>query len=213
MVLILKATAAVLNNETDARIIINYNGNPVLSAFQPITVGDTKWAVIAEMDEAEVMEPVNQLLLNIAMLAAGFIVLIIAVAYFFARSITRPIIEAVSVTEALSRGDLTIEVNTDSKDEIGQLQQAIANYITKMRDVIGSVRMGADNLASASQEISATAQTISQSAIEQASGVEVTSSSVEELNSSVQQNTENAKVTNEIANTSASDAENGWRSC
>jgi len=204
-----EATAAALNNETDAQIIIDYNGNPVLSAFQPITVGDSKWAVIAEIDEAEVMEPVNQLLMNIAMLAAGFVVLIIAVAYFFARSITRPIIEVVSVTEALSRGDLTIEVNADSKDEIGQLQQAIANYIVKMRDVISSVRMGADNLASASQEISATAQTISQSAIEQASGVEVTSSSVEELNSSVQQNTENAKVTNDIANISATDAETG----
>jgi methyl-accepting chemotaxis protein len=204
-----EATVAVLNNETDSKIIIDYNGNPVLSAFQPITVGDTKWAVIAEIDEAEVMEPVNQLLMNIAMLATAFIVLIIIIAYLFARSITRPITEAVSVTEALSRGDLTVEVHSDSKDEIGQLQQAIVNYIVKMRDVIGSVRMGADNLASASQEISATAQALSQSAIEQASGVETTSSSVEELNSSVQQNTENAKVTNDISTSSASDAAAG----
>jgi methyl-accepting chemotaxis protein len=95
------------------------------------------------------------------------------------------------------------------KDEIGQVEATMADYIKKMRDVIGSIRSGADNLASASQEISATAQALSQSAIEQASGVEITSSSVEELNSSVQQNTENAKVTNDISTTSASDAASG----
>jgi len=204
-----EASVAALNNETDTRIIIDYNGNSVLSAFQPITVGDTQWAVIAEIDEAEVMEPVNQLLINITILATVFFMLAIVIAYLFARSITRPIVEAVTVTEALSRGDLMVEVHSDSKDEIGQLQQAIANYIIKMRDVIGSVRLGADNLASASQEISATAQALSQSAIDQASGVETTSSSVEELNSSVQQNTENAKVTNDISTTSASDAASG----
>jgi len=201
----------VISGKTDAKIIIDYNGNPVLSSYSPLKVGDTSWAVIAEIDEAEVMIPVQDLLTTIAELVVGFIVAIIAVAYFFSRSITRPIIEAATVTHSLSQGDLTVTVNNDAKDEMGQLTASIGDYITKMRDVIGEVRGGADNLASASQEVSATAQTISQGATEQASSVEETTSAVEELNASVQQNTENARVTEQMASKSATEADKGGK--
>jgi len=204
-----QAVNDVLSGKSDDNIIIDYNGNSVLSSYAPVKVGDTTWAIIAEIDEAEVMLPVEALLMNIALLVVGFITAIIAVAYFFARSITRPIIEAVAITQALSQGDLTVTVNTDAKDEVGQLQTAIGAYIIKMRDVIGDVRGGADNLASASQEVSATAQSISQGATEQASAVEETTSAVEQLNASVQQNTENARVTEQMASKSAVEAEQG----
>jgi len=206
-----EAVNDVISGKTDTKIIIDYNGKPVLSSYSPLKVGDTSWAVIAEIDEAEVMIPVQELLMNIAMLVAGFVVAIIAVAYFFARSITNPIVEAVHITEALSQGDLTVSVDTDAKDEIGQLQAAMGAYITKMRNVISEVRGGADNLASASQEVSATAQTISQGATEQASSVEETTSAVEQLNASVQQNTENARVTEQMASNSATDADEGGK--
>lgn len=206
-----EAVRDVVSGKTDAKIIIDYNGNPVLSSYSPLKVGDTSWAVIAEIDEAEVMIPVQELLMNIAMLVIGFIITIIVIAYFFARSITQPIIEAANITRALSKGDLTVCVDTDAKDEIGQLIASMGEYITKMRDVIGEVRGGADNLASASQEVSATAQTISQSATEQASSVEETTSAVEQLNASVQQNSENARVTEQMASKSATEADEGGK--
>ena len=206
-----EAVRDVVSGKTDAKIIIDYNGNPVLSSYSPLKVGDTSWAVIAEIDEAEVMIPVQELLMNIAMLVIGFIITIIVIAYFFARSITQPIIEAANITRALSKGDLTVCVDTDAKDEIGQLIASMGEYITKMRDVIGEVRGGADNLASASQEVSATAQTISQSATEQVSSVEETTSAVEQLNASVQQNSENARVTEQMASKSATEADEGGK--
>jgi len=205
------AVTDVISGKTDAKIIIDYNGNPVLSSYSPLKVGDTSWAVIAEIDEAEVMIPVQELLMNIAVLVIGFVITIIAVAYFFARSISGPITKTVTITNALSDGDLTVSVDTDAKDEIGQLQTAIGDYINKMRNVIGDVRSGADNLASASQEVSATAQTISQGATEQASSVEETTSAVEQLNASVQQNTENAHVTEQMASKSATEADEGGK--
>jgi len=204
-----EAANEALNKKTDARIIIDYNGNPVLSAYQPLTVGDTTWAVIAEIDEAEVMQPVQDLIKAIAIITIAFVFIIIIVAYLFARSITKPITEAVDITKALSEGDLTVTVDTNAQDEIGQLQSAIGDYIIKMRQIVETVRSGADNLASASQEVSATAQSISQGATEQASGVEETTSAVEQLNASVHQNAENAQVTEKMASKSAQEAEQG----
>jgi methyl-accepting chemotaxis protein len=113
------------------------------------------------------------------------------------------------IVESLAKGDLTTEIQYDQKDEIGILADALKIMRDELNNVVMQVRINSDALSSASQEISATAQTISQSAIEQASSVEVTTSSIEQLNASVRQNSDNAKVTNNIATTSAEEANNG----
>jgi len=127
------------------------------------------------------------------------------------RIITRGINETVTVAKSIAAGDLTTEVHVKSKDEIGQLLETMGSMVLSLKQVIGEVRSGADSLASASQQVSATAQTISQGATEQASSVEETSSAVEQLNASVQQNTENARVTEQMASNSATDADEGGK--
>ena len=49
-----EAARNALAGRTEEKIIIDYNGNPVLSAYTPLTVGDTTWAMLAEIDEQEV---------------------------------------------------------------------------------------------------------------------------------------------------------------
>jgi methyl-accepting chemotaxis protein len=194
---------------SDTRIIKDYNGNPVLSSFTSIPVGDHQWAILAEMDEAEVREPINTLLMTILIMAAIIVVLVIGVAWLFARSITSPIQNAVQAAERLSQGDLTLKIHVNSKDETGQLLQAMKNLAERLSQIISEIKSGADNLASASNEVSSTAQNLSQSTTEQAASVDQTSSAVEQLTASVQQNTENAKATNQMAVKAASEAEQG----
>jgi len=141
------------------------------------------------------------------------IVIAVIFTLLFVSSINRRLASLLSFIQKIAEGNLQDNDNQGavSKDEIGQLESAMIQYITKMRSVIGDVRSGADNLASASQEVSATAQVISQGATEQASGVEVTTSAVEQLNASVQQNTENARVTEQMASKSAGSADEGGK--
>ncbi|MCP4995155.1 MAG: methyl-accepting chemotaxis protein [Gammaproteobacteria bacterium] len=204
-----EAANEALSGRTDTRIITDYNGNPVLSSYSPLKLGDTTWAVLAEIDEAEVMEPVKELIVTIVTIGLIFAGLVAVIAFFIARNITRPIQETVAVATSLSEGDLTVDVQVDAKDETGQLLAAMKELVARLSQVMSEVKGGADNLASASQEVSATAQTISQGATEQASGVEETTSAVEQLNASVQQNTENAQVTDGIATKSAEEATRG----
>jgi len=109
----------------------------------------------------------------------------------------------------MAKGDMSAEIHLNQKDEVGELANLLKDMRNGLVSVIQVVRSGADNLASASQEVSATAQTISQGAVEQSASVETTSSAVEELNASVQQNAENAGVTEKMATSSASEAEQG----
>lgn len=204
-----EASRAALAGETAARVIIDYNGNPVLSAFTSVSIGDFIWALLAEIDEAEVMGPVNALVNVIYILAAVCALVVIIVALLFARGVTQPILHAVEAVGHLAQGDLGTRLQTDRRDETGQLLTAMQHMAQHLSEIIGQVRSGADNLANASHEISSTAQTLSQAATEQAASVEQTTSSMEQLNASVQQNAENARSTDDIATRSAEEAQTG----
>ncbi|MBK5971088.1 MULTISPECIES: CHASE3 domain-containing protein [Thiorhodovibrio] len=110
------------------------------------------------------------------------------------------------ITRRVADGDLAVKF--DETNLQGVYKDMFA-MVERLRQIVGEVRVGADNLSSASSEVSSTAQALSQGATEQAASVEQTTASIEQLNSSVQQNTENARVTNGIANSSADEARRG----
>ncbi|AXS79358.1 methyl-accepting chemotaxis protein [Dechloromonas sp. HYN0024] len=145
----------------------------------------------------------------IIFLALGSTLIAIAFSWWVTISITRPINEAVKAATALSEGDLTVKLESDSKDEVGHLMNAMQNMIGKLTQIIGEVRTAADNLTNAAGQVSATAQSLSQSSSEQAASVEETTSSMEQMTASISQNTENAKVTDSMASKAAAEAADG----
>ncbi len=194
-----EAARNALAGETDAKVVIDYNGNPVLSAYTPLTIQGTQWALLAEIDEAEVVEPVQALQQIILVVVAIATLLVIGVALFLAAAITRPISEAVKIAGALSEGDLTTRIVVKNKDETGLLLSAMKSMSEKLAQIVGDIQGGAAALASASEEVSATSQSLSQSSTEQAASIEETSASLEQISASIAQNAENAKVTDGIA--------------
>jgi methyl-accepting chemotaxis protein len=145
---------------------------------------------------------------TILVAAAGFVLL----SLLLARSITAPLQEAIQVAAAISRGDLTRSVAADRRDEVGQLQAELAIMARKLAQVIGEVRSGAEALAGASQQVSATSQVLSQGTGEQASSVEETTASLEEMSASITQNAESSRVTETVSNESAANAEESGKS-
>jgi len=115
---------------------------------------------------------------------------------------------AQEVVRKVSTGNLTVELEVRPGDTTS-LIASMKTMTEKLRQVVGEIRTSSDSLASASEEISASAQSLSQSATQQAASVEETSASVEEISSTVAQNAENAKVTDDIASRSASQAKEG----
>ncbi|HNY31608.1 MAG TPA: methyl-accepting chemotaxis protein [Fibrobacteria bacterium] len=112
------------------------------------------------------------------------------------------------VVRKVANGDLTIDVRVRPGDT-SSLLASMKQMTEKLLSVMLEIRGSADTLASASEQISASAQSLSQSATEQAANVEETSASVEEITATVAQNTENAKVTDDIASRSAGHAREG----
>ncbi|MHB1013956.1 MAG: methyl-accepting chemotaxis protein [Desulfurivibrionaceae bacterium] len=130
---------------------------------------------------------------------------------FIAKAITRPLSEALGVANELAAGNLNCTLNVASKDETGQLSDALKHMVAKLREVIQDVRSAADQVAAGSHELSSSSEEVSQGASEQAASVEEISSSMEELASTVAQTADNARQTTTIASKTASDAGAGGK--
>jgi methyl-accepting chemotaxis protein len=140
-------------------------------------------------------------------LAFGLIAVVIGilVAVLITRSIVRPLRKAVDAAETIAAGDLSQELVVSSKDETGQLLEAIATMKDGLTKTVSQIREATDFVYTAAREIAAGNQNLSQRTEEQASSLEETASSMEELTSTVKQNDENARQANQLAiNASAS---------
>ncbi len=135
-----------------------------------------------------------QLLLTVLTVLCGSIF-----AFFISRSIVRPLARAVEVAETVAAGDLSANIRVDSRDEAGQLMQALKNMNTNLAKVVGEVRTGTETIATASGQIAAGNQDLSSRTEEQASSLEQTAASMEELTSTVKQNADNARQANQLA--------------
>ncbi|KUG27656.1 methyl-accepting chemotaxis protein i (serine chemoreceptor protein) [hydrocarbon metagenome] len=136
-------------------------------------------------------------------------ILALVLGVLMARSITRPILQAVRVAQNISRGDLTTEPDIRQKDEIGQLADALRDMITRLRETVREVLTGAENTASGSEQLSSAAQDISHGASEQAAAVEEVSSSMEQMAAAIRLNAETAIRTEKMALAAATDAREG----
>jgi len=120
-------------------------------------------------------------------------------AWRLALGITRPLGRAVEVAETVAAGDLTTSVAVDSKDEIGQLLQALKKMNDNLAGIVGEVRTGTETIATASSQIASGNLDLSSRTEEQASSLEETASAMEELTSTVKQNADNAQQANQLA--------------
>ena len=124
-------------------------------------------------------------------------------------NVVGPINDVRRVMAAMEHGDMTQTITAHYNGDFDALKQAINNTIAKLADTIGQINVAADALNNAAAQVSATAQSLSQSSSEQAASVEETTASIEQMTASINQNSENAKVTDNMATSAAQQAQEG----
>jgi methyl-accepting chemotaxis protein len=204
-----EATTAAVGGKSEHKLIADYRGVPVLSVYSPLNIDGLKWAIISEKDQSEAFDPIYKLRRMVILI--GIIVLIIGiiVALFIAGSISKPILKLVGSLKLVSEGDLTVNIEVDSRDEVGQALSSMKEMVGKLKSVITSIMTATNNITSASNEMSSSSQLMAEGATEQASSAEEISSSMEEMAANIQQNTDNSKQTEKIAQKASADVSEG----
>jgi methyl-accepting chemotaxis protein len=138
-----EATSLALKGKTDTKIVIDYNGNPVLSAFTTVKIGqDITWALLSEIDEAEVLEVPNAIR-NYLILVALILVGLIAGASLLLLDIAlnKPLQQfqngVLSFFKFINKESTEATlIQNDHKDELGQMAAVIDNNIIKTREMV-----------------------------------------------------------------------------
>ena len=121
------------------------------------------------------------------------------IAWASARSITRPMNDAVALARTVAAGDLTSTISVHSRDETGQLLASLSTMNDSLVEIVARVRGSTDAIATAGGEIAAGNVDLSSRTEQQAGALEETASSMEELTATVKQNAENARRANALA--------------
>jgi methyl-accepting chemotaxis protein len=121
------------------------------------------------------------------------------VAVWLANNITRPLATAVELAKRVAQGDLTARIVVESKDETGELMAALMDMNASLVRIVGEVRAGTGNIATAASQIASGNLDLSSRTEEQASSLEETASSLEELTATVKQNADNSRQANGLA--------------
>lgn len=140
---------------------------------------------------------------------ASALIMVVMLTWLVALSVTRPLSNSVEIAKKLATGNLNVDIQSASNDEVGQLLKAMKDMVGKLANVITEVRLSSTGLFSASAQVSDTAQKINQASNLQATSVKDTTASIELMSSAITQNAENTKVTGGIATTSAGQAVQG----
>jgi methyl-accepting chemotaxis protein len=128
-------------------------------------------------------------------IGVGIVVLgiVLAMGLMIARSITVPVGRALGFAHTMADGDLTRRIDVASKDEIGQLANALNSMADSLQDVVSRVRVGSQAVSTATAQIAAGNLDLSARTEEQAASLQETASSMEQLTSTVRHNADSAQ--------------------
>ncbi|MCK5674289.1 MAG: HAMP domain-containing protein [Spirochaetales bacterium] len=131
-----EAVDIALGGEEETKIIIDYNGNPVFSSWRILNLGDFKWILLAEIDQAEVDIPINQIITFILILSAVILLIVIVVTILFSRSISKPMENLTNLATEIGIGNFDLIIDKKllrAKDEIGALSKSFDNMIESLQ--------------------------------------------------------------------------------
>lgn len=158
--------------------IVEYEYGGSLNYYAKHAIKNTPWILVYKVPKSEFVFNVNRLRnFMIISITVGMIV-ILTILTFVSRSITKPIIALSACVGDMSKYDLTLTETTPSviyskrKDEVGDMSKSLVNVKQIFNDMITKIRKLTDDLAAASNQLTANSEQSAHSAEELARAVD-----------------------------------------
>ncbi len=163
------------------------------------------WSLLARvsLEEVHAASGTTGVRWSIFAVLAAVGVVVTAFTGYLSRAILRRIRELMAKLERLTDGDLTIQVEENRRDELGDLARSFNTFLDKVSCAIRDVAQAARDVASGAAEIAATAEEMAQGMKEQTDQATQVAAAVEKMAASV------AEVAHKSAETAATAGEAG----
>jgi methyl-accepting chemotaxis protein len=158
---------------------------------------------------AEYIRSSRQTMLIMAIIVAVAMAVAIALGLIISRMISRPVNRLAEAANRLAEGDLDIEIESKTEDEIGMLSSAFRTMADNLNDVMSNIASAAEQVSAGARQVSESSIALSHGATEQASSIEQLTASMEEIAEQTRQNAESAAQADQLSNQAKANAEKG----
>lgn len=136
------------------------DGEEYVCAYRKVMVpGKVPWSLIVVQKKSAALAFMNDIILKTSFVSIVVLLFAVLLAVWFSRRITSPLIDIVDVTNCVKNGDLSVEVNVNSSNEIGVLAANFNQMVCELRQHRGSleelVEARTAELGAANQEMEA----------------------------------------------------------
>ncbi|WP_252502393.1 methyl-accepting chemotaxis protein [Sporosarcina sp. Marseille-Q4943] len=145
------------------------NGKQMVSVHS--TIPEFGWKISTAYEENNLMEMARQLFISILIISLITLAVVGIGLYFLISRMLKPIARLRSLMDDVAEGDLTVQSDIRTKDEIGQLGENFNKMIANMHGIISVVNQSADNVRANSENLSAVAEETSASSSEVAHAI------------------------------------------
>ncbi|ADM71561.1 Methyl-accepting chemotaxis protein McpA [Paenibacillus polymyxa E681] len=118
----------------------------------------TGWKIAGTMDKSETRASAQPILITTIVVLVIAAIIIGVLAMWLISSILKPIHRLRNSMDAISQGNLSINVATTSTDEIGELSRYFQQMVDNLRNMIREIQALTGNLSASSQELAAGAE-------------------------------------------------------
>ncbi|WDM21084.1 methyl-accepting chemotaxis protein [Paenibacillus polymyxa] len=136
----------------------NYDLNGVDKHLIFKTNALTGWKIAGTMDKSETSASAQPILITTIVVLVIAAIIIGVLAMWLISSILKPIHRLRNSMDAISQGNLSINVATTSTDEIGELSRYFQQMVDNLRNMIREIQALTGNLSASSQELAAGAE-------------------------------------------------------
>lgn len=102
-------------------------------------IADHGWALVLSDSSDEIYAQANSNKNTLGVLCLISLILILIISFVFIRIKTKPLKKITSAAKKISDGDFNVELNVNTRDEIGQLSDTLNLTISKLKDYQGYI--------------------------------------------------------------------------
>ncbi len=190
------AAEAALNGEEGLEMVEDFRGVAHLSAYGPVDVLGSSWALLSEIEAEEAFSAVDQIQRLTIIIAAGVLFLLSVVLLLISRSITRPLAGTTAALSAIAEGegDLTSHIEVPGRDEIAELAGNFNEFVDKLHQIVYRIKEQvreaegvSESLSTSSEESSAAVHQITQNLESMARQIRGMDDNIQETSAAVEE--------------------------
>ena len=131
----------LLNGNSGTKELKNMQGKNAIYSYMPVEIpGDSDdWGVITIALKSAVYASTYKLVISTLILTILMVILVVVFAVKFAKTLTQPILKLSDVADKIAQGNLEIEIDVTTNDEIGDVAIALGKTVDRLKEYINYI--------------------------------------------------------------------------